>query len=83
MTASPPKKPASPARLSAGLPLARPLERSVTLSFPLSPPRAGAEPVTDRGMLGDYETRRLLNALVKEYMLITAEELGLANDGVR
>ncbi|XP_053146878.1 calcitonin gene-related peptide 2 isoform X4 [Hemicordylus capensis] len=43
--------------------------------------RSGFEPVTDRGMLGDYEARRLLNALVKEYIQMTAEELEQASEG--
>ncbi|XP_061469093.1 calcitonin gene-related peptide 2 isoform X2 [Rhineura floridana] len=45
------------------------------------PLRPGLEPVTDRGTLGDYEARRLLNALVKEYVQMTAEELEQASEG--
>ncbi|XP_025029304.1 calcitonin gene-related peptide isoform X2 [Python bivittatus] len=45
------------------------------------PLRAGFEPVTDRGALGDYEARRLLNALVKEYVQMAAEEPDQASEG--
>ncbi|XP_048339177.1 calcitonin gene-related peptide 2 isoform X3 [Sphaerodactylus townsendi] len=45
------------------------------------PLRPGLESVTDRGTLGDYEARRLLNALVKEYVQMTAEELEEASEG--
>ncbi|XP_060118799.1 calcitonin gene-related peptide 2 isoform X2 [Heteronotia binoei] len=45
------------------------------------PLRPGLESVTDRGTLGDYEARRLLNALVKEYVQMTAEELEQASEG--
>uniref|UniRef100_A0A8D0C1E9 Calcitonin related polypeptide beta n=1 Tax=Salvator merianae TaxID=96440 RepID=A0A8D0C1E9_SALMN len=45
------------------------------------PLRPGLEPVTERGSLGDYEARRLLNALVKEYVQMTAEELEQASEG--
>ncbi|KAM6464269.1 calcitonin gene-related peptide 2 isoform 2-T2 [Liasis olivaceus] len=45
------------------------------------PLRAGFEPVTDRGALGDYEARRLLNALVKEYVQMVAEEPDQASEG--
>ncbi|XP_077177802.1 calcitonin gene-related peptide 1 isoform X3 [Paroedura picta] len=45
------------------------------------PLRPGFESVTDRGTLGDYEARRLLNALVKEYVQMTAEELEQASEG--
>ncbi|XP_053146862.1 calcitonin gene-related peptide 2 isoform X2 [Hemicordylus capensis] len=50
-------------------------------SYQAVPLRSGFEPVTDRGMLGDYEARRLLNALVKEYIQMTAEELEQASEG--
>ncbi|CAI5763353.1 calcitonin gene-related peptide 2 isoform X1 [Podarcis lilfordi] len=42
------------------------------------PLRPGLEPVTDRGSMGDYEARRLLSALVKEYL---GEELERASEG--
>nr|ACP19071.1 calcitonin-related peptide [Gekko japonicus] len=45
------------------------------------PLRPGFESVTDRGTLGEYEARRLLNALVKEYVQMTAEELEQASEG--
>nr|XP_060623530.1 calcitonin gene-related peptide 2 isoform X2 [Anolis sagrei ordinatus] len=50
-------------------------------SYQAVPLRPGLEPVTDRGALGDYEARRLLNALVKEYVQMTAEELEQASEG--
>ncbi|XP_020657070.1 calcitonin isoform X1 [Pogona vitticeps] len=50
-------------------------------SYQAVPLRPGLEPVTDRGTLGDYEARRLLNALVKEYVQMTAEELEQASEG--
>ncbi|XP_066496873.1 calcitonin-like [Tiliqua scincoides] len=50
-------------------------------SYQAVPLRAGLEPVTERGTLGDYEARRLLNALVKEYVQLTAEELEQASEG--
>ncbi|XP_070599945.1 calcitonin gene-related peptide 2 [Erythrolamprus reginae] len=43
--------------------------------------RTGFEPVTDRGALGDYEARRLLNALVKEYVQMTAEDPDQGGEG--
>ncbi|XP_003214782.1 calcitonin gene-related peptide 2 isoform X1 [Anolis carolinensis] len=49
-------------------------------SYQAVPLRPGLEPVTDRGALGDYEARRLLNALVKEYVQMTAEELEQASE---
>ncbi|XP_078240031.1 calcitonin gene-related peptide 1 isoform X2 [Pogona vitticeps] len=52
-------------------------------SYQAVPLRPGLEPVTDRGTLGDYEARRLLNALVKEYVQMTAEELEQASEGNR
>uniref|UniRef100_A0A670XNI5 Calcitonin related polypeptide beta n=1 Tax=Pseudonaja textilis TaxID=8673 RepID=A0A670XNI5_PSETE len=47
----------------------------------LSSRRTGFEPVTDRGALGDYEARRLLNALVKEYIQMTAEDQDQGSEG--
>ncbi|KAG9331433.1 hypothetical protein AGOR_G00000350 [Albula goreensis] len=47
-----------------------------------APPRPGLEPMTDRVTLTDYEARRLLNAIVKEFVQMTAEELAQqVNDG--
>nr|XP_046211452.1 calcitonin gene-related peptide-like isoform X3 [Oncorhynchus gorbuscha] len=46
---------------------------SPTLFLP--PLRPGMESMTDRVTLTDYEARRLLNAIVKEYVQMTAEEL--------
>uniref|UniRef100_W5M5M1 Calcitonin/calcitonin-related polypeptide, alpha n=1 Tax=Lepisosteus oculatus TaxID=7918 RepID=W5M5M1_LEPOC len=44
--------------------------------------RPGLESMTDRVTLSDYEARRLLNALVKEFVQMTAEELEQqVNDG--
>ncbi|XP_069079802.1 calcitonin gene-related peptide 2 isoform X3 [Pleurodeles waltl] len=40
-----------------------------------APVRPGLESITDRVALSDYEARRLLNALVKEFVQMTAEEL--------
>ncbi|XP_069479839.1 calcitonin-like isoform X1 [Ambystoma mexicanum] len=40
-----------------------------------APARPGLESITDRVALSDYEARRLLNALVKEFVQMTAEEL--------
>lgn len=37
--------------------------------------RPGLESVSDRVTLTDYEARRLLNAIVKEFVQMTAEEL--------
>ncbi|XP_039200519.1 calcitonin gene-related peptide 2 isoform X2 [Crotalus tigris] len=45
------------------------------------PLRAGFEPVADRDALGDYEARRLLNALVKEYVQMTAEDPLQSSEG--
>ncbi|KFQ54206.1 calcitonin gene-related peptide 2 isoform X2 [Pelecanus crispus] len=50
-------------------------------SFQAAPVRPGLESVTDRVMLSDYEARRLLNALVKEFIQMTAEELEQASEG--
>ncbi|XP_054828042.1 calcitonin gene-related peptide 2 isoform X2 [Eublepharis macularius] len=50
-------------------------------SYQAVPLRPGFEAVTDQGTLGDYEARRLLNALVKEYVQMTAEELEQAREG--
>ncbi|XP_075439999.1 calcitonin gene-related peptide 2 isoform X3 [Ascaphus truei] len=46
-----------------------------------APVRPGLESLTDRVAVSDYETRRLLNALVKEFVQMTAEELEQATDG--
>ncbi|KAG6927388.1 calcitonin related polypeptide alpha [Chelydra serpentina] len=46
-----------------------------------TPLRPGVDSITDRVALGDYEARRLLNALVKEFVQMTAEELEQANEG--
>ncbi|XP_021259092.1 calcitonin isoform X1 [Numida meleagris] len=43
--------------------------------------RPGLESITDRVTLSDYEARRLLNALVKEFIQMTAEELEQASEG--
>lgn len=47
--------------------------------WPLNPPplphRPGLESMSDRVTLTDYEARRLLNAIVKEFVQMTAEEL--------
>uniref|UniRef100_H3AME0 Calcitonin related polypeptide beta n=2 Tax=Latimeria chalumnae TaxID=7897 RepID=H3AME0_LATCH len=40
-----------------------------------APARPGLESMTDRVTLSDYEARRLLNAMVKEFVQMTAEEL--------
>ncbi|XP_031418602.1 calcitonin gene-related peptide-like isoform X3 [Clupea harengus] len=40
-----------------------------------APTRPGLESMTDRVTLTDYEARRLLNAIVKEFVQMTAEEL--------
>ncbi|XP_024234677.1 calcitonin-1 isoform X1 [Oncorhynchus tshawytscha] len=40
-----------------------------------APSRPGIESMTDRVTLTDYEARRLLNAIVKEFVQMTAEEL--------
>ncbi|XP_073515668.1 calcitonin gene-related peptide 2 isoform X1 [Phyllobates terribilis] len=46
-----------------------------------APVRAGLESLPDRVTVSDYEARRLLNALVKEFVQMTAEEMEQANDG--
>ncbi|XP_066556994.1 calcitonin/calcitonin-related polypeptide, alpha isoform X3 [Amia ocellicauda] len=47
-----------------------------------APARPGLESMTDHVTLSDYEARRLLNALVKEFVQMTAEELEQqVNDG--
>ncbi|KAM8940018.1 calcitonin-like [Pelodytes ibericus] len=46
-----------------------------------APVRSGLESVADRVAVSDYEARRLLNALVKEFVQMTAEELEQANEG--
>ncbi|XP_062403588.1 calcitonin gene-related peptide-like [Sardina pilchardus] len=40
-----------------------------------APARPGLESLTERVTLTDYEARRLLNAIVKEFVQMTAEEL--------
>ncbi|CAG5957559.1 unnamed protein product [Menidia menidia] len=40
-----------------------------------APARPGLESISDRITLTDYEARRLLNAIVKEFVQMTAEEL--------
>ncbi|XP_038560878.1 calcitonin-1-like isoform X1 [Micropterus salmoides] len=40
-----------------------------------APARPGLESMSDRVTLTDYEARRLLNAIVKEFVQMTAEEL--------
>ncbi|KFQ20856.1 Calcitonin gene-related peptide [Mesitornis unicolor] len=50
-------------------------------TFQAAPVRPGLESITDRVTLSDYEARRLLNALVKEFIQMTAEELEQASDG--
>ncbi|XP_053304341.1 calcitonin gene-related peptide 2 isoform X1 [Spea bombifrons] len=46
-----------------------------------APVRPGLESVPERVAVGDYEARRLLNALVKEFVQMTAEELEQASEG--
>ncbi|XP_066505573.1 calcitonin-1-like isoform X1 [Hoplias malabaricus] len=43
-------------------------------------PRLAVDAVTDPVVLTDFETRRLINAIVKEFVQMTAEELE-QNDG--
>lgn len=46
--------------------------------MPPPPPlchRPGLESMSDRVTLTDYEARRLLNAIVKEFVQMTAEEM--------
>ncbi|XP_064570155.1 calcitonin gene-related peptide 2 isoform X5 [Zonotrichia leucophrys gambelii] len=50
-------------------------------SFQAAPVRPGLESLTERVALSDYEARRLLNALVKEFLQMTAEELEQASEG--
>ncbi|XP_062433435.1 calcitonin gene-related peptide 2 isoform X3 [Rhea pennata] len=50
-------------------------------SFQAVPVRPGLESITDRVTLSDYEARRLLNALVKEFIQMTAEELEQTSEG--
>ncbi|XP_014025574.1 calcitonin gene-related peptide isoform X3 [Salmo salar] len=40
-----------------------------------APARTGIESMTDQVALTDYEARRLLNAIVKEFVQMTTEEL--------
>uniref|UniRef100_A0A8C8I701 Calcitonin peptide-like domain-containing protein n=1 Tax=Oncorhynchus tshawytscha TaxID=74940 RepID=A0A8C8I701_ONCTS len=47
-----------------------------------APARTGLESITDHVTLTDYEARRLLNAIVKEFVKMTSEELEQqANEG--
>ncbi|XP_014810318.1 PREDICTED: calcitonin gene-related peptide isoform X3 [Calidris pugnax] len=46
-----------------------------------APVRPGLESLAERVTLSDYEARRLLNALVKEFIQMTAEELEQASEG--
>ncbi|XP_056407934.1 calcitonin gene-related peptide-like isoform X2 [Hyla sarda] len=46
-----------------------------------APVRPGLESLPDRVTVSDYEARRLLNALVKEFVQMTAEEMEQASDG--
>ncbi|XP_069824107.1 calcitonin gene-related peptide 2 isoform X2 [Dendropsophus ebraccatus] len=46
-----------------------------------APVRPGMEALPDRVTVSDYEARRLLNALVKEFVQMTAEEMEQASDG--
>ncbi|XP_066439801.1 calcitonin gene-related peptide 2 isoform X1 [Eleutherodactylus coqui] len=46
-----------------------------------TPVRPGLESLPDRVTVSDYEARRLLNALVKEFVQMTAEEMEQASDG--
>ncbi|XP_067396505.1 calcitonin gene-related peptide 2 isoform X2 [Emydura macquarii macquarii] len=46
-----------------------------------TPLRPGLDSITDRVTLSDYEARRLLNALVKEFVQMTTEELEQATEG--
>ncbi|XP_040266027.1 calcitonin gene-related peptide 2 isoform X2 [Bufo bufo] len=43
--------------------------------------RPGLEALPDRVTVSDYEARRILNALVKEFVQMTAEEMEQASDG--
>ncbi|XP_018924442.1 calcitonin gene-related peptide-like isoform X3 [Cyprinus carpio] len=45
-----------------------------------APARPGSESLTDRFALMDYEARRLLSAIVKNVVQMTAEELEPTND---
>ncbi|XP_059402176.1 calcitonin-1-like isoform X1 [Carassius carassius] len=45
-----------------------------------APARPGSESLTDRFALMDYEARRLLSAIVKNVVQMTAEELEQTND---
>ncbi|XP_053836565.1 calcitonin gene-related peptide isoform X3 [Vidua macroura] len=50
-------------------------------SFQAAPVRPGLESLMDRVTLSEYEARRLLNALVKEFIQMTAEEMEQASEG--
>ncbi|XP_031756237.1 calcitonin gene-related peptide 2 isoform X3 [Xenopus tropicalis] len=45
------------------------------------PVRPGLEAAAERVAVSDYEARRLLSALVKEFVQMTAEEMEQANEG--
>lgn len=59
------------------------MQECLSNPFSLPLPRPGLESITDRVTLSDYEARRLLNALVKEFIQMTAEELEQASEGNR
>ncbi|XP_071975279.1 calcitonin gene-related peptide 2 isoform X3 [Engystomops pustulosus] len=46
-----------------------------------TPVRLGMESLPERLRVSDYEARRLLSALVKEFVKMTAEEMEQASDG--
>ncbi|XP_018429769.1 PREDICTED: calcitonin-like isoform X1 [Nanorana parkeri] len=46
-----------------------------------APVRPGLDSLPDRVTISDYEARRLLNALVKEFIQMTAEEMEQGGDG--
>nr|DBA17681.1 TPA: hypothetical protein GDO54_003093 [Pyxicephalus adspersus] len=46
-----------------------------------APVRPGLDSLPDRVTVSDYEARRLLNALVKEFVQMTAEEMEQGGDG--
>uniref|UniRef100_A0A8D2L5S6 Calcitonin related polypeptide beta n=1 Tax=Varanus komodoensis TaxID=61221 RepID=A0A8D2L5S6_VARKO len=45
------------------------------------PLRPGSELVTDQGTLSEYEARRLLNAMLNEYLQLAAEDREQASEG--
>ncbi|XP_076878744.1 calcitonin gene-related peptide 1 isoform X2 [Brachyhypopomus gauderio] len=46
-----------------------------------SPVRPALDSMTDRVLITDYEARKFLTAIVKEFVQMTAEELEQTNDG--